>query len=682
MPSLHPCDERTANLSSFITDQLAAIEYSLAEGCERITQEREAGLREENKQLQQEVEDLRLRLDRACANSSNDNTAIVACKQAEPPISVVPLKATEVLALPNTGNNSDDEESITVNFKLLPEYVEAFWQQADGVTEHDAGYFHREEPTIEVPDVKSFIVDPSSERRLVWDILGIPILSWDLITIPLGVFSIGPTGNEIMGGAGWVTLIYWTIDLPCTFLTGYFDDEGTLVMDLRKIARNYVHAFFGLDVLIIVADWTSVILENLGSAAPPALSNMSILRVFRITRFVRLLRLRKLKAKVQALEDGISSEWWLVIMNLFGKVFSIVMVNHYICCIWYWIGSVKIPALFGDIPTRRWLTAIPYPQYDSEGHKLDEAEWAYQYWTCLHWAIAQFTPGPQNIQPQNAAERIFAIFVLLFGMVVFSSFIAGVTQARMQLSKMMSKLDRDLWLLRKFCQQHSVSRELTARMKRYIDLVIVPNYHKLSIVDVILIPKLSVHLRSQLNNELVSHVLCIHPFFGHLRKYHDAVMNVVSNNCIDNLSLARGDVVFGSGQVARYLLLVSDGVLDYIPVVTDTEEHVVKGRWVAEAVLWTKWVHQGQMQASIEARAMLVDSAKLRGELIKNGLVMGFVRKYGSAFVERLNQMAEATGGQPSDLHDNISADIPIGTQLTQVMFLWQDKGSPSARKK
>jgi len=262
----------------------------------------------------------------------------------------------------------------------------------------------------------------------------------------------------------------------------------------------------------------------------------------------------------------------------------------------------------------------------------------------------------------------------LLGLVVFSSFIAGVTQARMQLNKMMSKLDRELWILRKFCQQHHVSRELTLRMKRYIDLVIVPNFHKLSTNDVVLLPKLSAHLRAQLKKELVSQVLCIHPFFDNLRIHHEGVMNSISNGCISDMSLARGDVAFVSGQVAHSMLLVSDGCLDFIAVSATREEapqQVEKGRWVCEAVLWTKWIHQGQLQASIESTAMLVHGMKVCAELLKNGPAMGFVRKYGQEFVKRLNALAEDVGDVPTDIHDHISKEINIGAS-SKVAFLWK----------
>jgi hypothetical protein len=288
---------------------------------------------------------------------------------------------------------------------------------------------------------------------------------------------------------------------------------------------------------------------------------------------------------------------------------------------------------------------------------MADAPWLYQYLSSLHWAVAQFTPGPQNIQPCNSTERLFAITVLLFGLVIFSSFIAGVTQARLQLAKLMSNLDVELWTLRKFCRQHGISRLLSIRMKRYIEKVIVPNFHKLSYAEVSLIPKLSAHLRSQLNSELVAASIVQHPFFGQLRRYHDSVMISVADLAIAHIPLARGDVVYTAGQVGTAIHLVADGMLDYLPVNSEDDlVSVTKGFWTSEASLWTKWVHQGQLQASVESRALLIDSAGLRKIMLNNGFVMTFAKNYASQFVAKLNEMAHQ--GQVSDLHHHIAHAI------------------------
>jgi hypothetical protein len=147
----------------------------------------------------------------------------------------------------------------------------------------DNGYsahFAIEEVENESP---SCFLDPGSNLRLSWDLFGIPVLSWDLVTIPLGVFDIGQLGENILGVADWVTLLYWTFDMPMSFVTGFYDREGNVVSDRHTIFRHYLRGPFGLDCVIVVSDWMSTILEMVGNSAPPFLSNLSIMRVVRIT---------------------------------------------------------------------------------------------------------------------------------------------------------------------------------------------------------------------------------------------------------------------------------------------------------------------------------------------------------------------------------------------------------------
>merc|ERR1719171_1485139 len=158
----------------------------------------------------------------------------------------------------------------------------------------------------------------------------------------------------------------------------------------------------------------------------------------------------------------------------------IMALNHYIGCVFYWMGTMEIPGY------ETWLHHHPYPQFGSKENKLSRAPWGYKYITAVHWAITQFTPGSMHVQAQNIPERVFSIFCLLFGLVVFSSFIASVTQARMQLNKMMSKFERDLWLLRKFCRQNNVSHLLVVRMRRYVDMVVTPKFRHMTEKDVML----------------------------------------------------------------------------------------------------------------------------------------------------------------------------------------------------
>ena len=69
-------------------------------------------------------------------------------------------------------------------------------------------------------------------------------------------------------------------------------------------------------------------------------------------------------------------------------------------------------------------------------------------------------------------ERSFAIGVLLFALLVFSSFVASLTGATTSLRKITGRHSSQLWLLRKFLRQRQVSLDLQVRINRYINVVL------------------------------------------------------------------------------------------------------------------------------------------------------------------------------------------------------------------
>lgn len=638
--------------SDIVQIRLAELTTGLVDDCERLAAQREQHLRKQCEQLQEENVQLRSRLGEDKVKESNVVATLPGGEQEQatskkddadkPPDGDAFAALPELLKDCVAGNIALEEDYWIVNAQR-PDHDHAFFDT--GSTLHQVKV---------VAAMQGCVLNPSSHLKLAWDIVGIPVLAWDLITIPMQVFDIGET--PLMIAMGWVTLIYWTIDMPVTFTTGFFDKnkEGELIMDLRAIAHHYLRGPFALDLLIIGADWAGIFINMLGDGAPSFLQNMSLLRALRISRFIRLTRLKKLKDKWKTVEDNIESEWTLVVLTLLTKIATIMSLNHYIGCVWFLLGSLDI----GGYET--WLSSHPYPQFGDKQIKLDTAPWGYKYITSVHWAITQFTPGSMHVQAQNIPERIFSIFCLLFGLVVFSSFIASVTQARMQLNKMMAKFDRDLWLLRKYCKQHHVSIELTVRMRRYVDMVVVPKFQKMTVKDVVLLPMLSKHLQDELATEIASQSLHLHPFFKELVK-NKAVMTKVCTSAIANVDFARGDVVFNAGQVGHTMYVVAAGVLEYIPHMKHHPPHetLYPGSVVSEAVLWTHWTQQGQLQVSVECSCMLIDAKKFRSMIAGNALVMAFARRYAFGFLDGMNKELRDKG-MPSDLQKDCSLGVDI----------------------
>lgn len=688
--------------TELLPESFSRLVEGLVADCERLAKQRENAILAENADLRRENSELRKCLEEAGlppkvarASPPVPSKQAAPCppttdkSESQPPLSLAKQQVMKLDASAETNGATGEAKKVETNtlndspsklkgeqssFALImdcftnitlqstnPDMPISGMRDLDcletgGWREHDGG--RGRAPT-------GCLLDPSSHTKLTWDVIGIPVLAWDLITIPMQVFDIGDT--IVMIVMGWVTLIYWTIDMPVSFLTGFYDAEGNLVMDFRKICRGYLHGFFTLDLLIIAADWAGIAIEAVGSSAPPFLSNLGVLRALRISRFVRLMRLRKLKAKWQTVEDNIDSESILVSFSLLSKCFAILGLNHYIGCMFYLIGQ----STDGLAGYDNWLHAHRYPQYGGT-ERIVDAPWGYQYLVALHWAITQFTPGSMHVQPQNIPERLFTIWCLIFGLVVFSAFIASVTQARMQLSKLMSKFERDLWLLRKYCRQNEVSRSLTQRMKRYVDLVLIPKFHKMQVKDIILLPQLSLDLREELQTELVSKKLRTHSFFCELEEqskhvWNQVVMKRLCTSCTENCDLAKGDVIFSRGEVAINMLTVVSNFLLFVPFAKDDQVvQVETGAWTSEACLWTNWTHQGQLQVTQEAKAMLVNAAKVRQVIKQNGLVQNFAYRYAIDFLKGMNEQA-ARGEMPSDVQGNITDAIDVKQIAKQV---------------
>merc|ERR1719343_1943740 len=101
----------------------------------------------------------------------------------------------------------------------------------------------------------------------------------------------------------------------------------------------------------------------------------------------------------------------------------ILVFNHYIACVWYSL------AFYRDINDMTWLSADEFV----------DAPYEHRYVAALHWSLTQFTPSTNNIVPANAGERLFAICVVIFALIMFSFFISSIASALAKLAALRSQ---------------------------------------------------------------------------------------------------------------------------------------------------------------------------------------------------------------------------------------------------
>lgn len=177
------------------------------------------------------------------------------------------------------------------------------------------------------------------------------------------------------------------------------------------------------------------------------------LRTLRLLRLLRLLRVAKLQQALTLLANRFLSAHAFMVMKVVAGLMMILAINHIIACCWYGIGSLSFDG-------RSWLRRSELLDADGDSGSFPEA-----YAASIHWALTQFTPATNNIAPDNAVERFFAVWVILLAMGVFSSFISSITSTVSSLRTYRQEQAKKQAQLLRFFNERNLSTDLYGRVQ-------------------------------------------------------------------------------------------------------------------------------------------------------------------------------------------------------------------------
>uniref|UniRef100_A0A7S4PY19 Ion transport domain-containing protein n=1 Tax=Alexandrium monilatum TaxID=311494 RepID=A0A7S4PY19_9DINO len=477
--------------------------------------------------------------------------------------------------------------------------------------------------------MQPFIIHPSSFKRLSWDLLSMALLAYDIIMIPFtGAFDPEPT--QLMIGMNWITLFFWSLDMPASILTGFQDGRHT-VMKPSRILRRYFKTWFVLDCLIVGFDWALLGLgESDGGGGSAARLGRS-LRTLRFVRTLRLIRLLKIKRILQEIQDQINTEALSICFGVAKIILVLVLANHIVACCWYGIGEMGATSL--ESGQTSWVVE----------NGIAQRTLLYRYATSLHWSLTQFTPASMEVVPYNVTERLFSVIVLLFAMITFSSFVSILTASMAELRNISSDETRQFWLLRRYLRDWQVPRRFAMRIQRYLEYAYAKQRQRVQAKDVKLLALLSGPLHDELKYETLSVHLSVHPLFVSC----ESGMRIFSKSLAE-MWLARGDCVFCCGEQASSMVFLSHGNFQYhlgevdnnvdsLP--SEKEGSLPEGQWVAEAVLWTPWLHLGDLMSLTESQVLIINSSQFGAAVQVHKPMWLGLRRYAEKFVQALNRL-------------------------------------------
>lgn len=465
-------------------------------------------------------------------------------------------------------------------------------------------------------------VTPNSPIRTMWDFASLLLVLYDSVRIPLELLEL--PDDKFSNAMSWTIRLFWTFDFPLNMVSGFVRVDGIVELRWKRIIRNYARTWMFPDIVMVAVDWVETIIEESAHAGLARLAKTT--RSTRAMRVVRLVRVGKIFNLIQLHSFRTKSEQLLILLEIFKILWLLVGFTHVVSCCWYGLG-----VWYSEYDEQTWLHVST----------LDRLNVGNRYLECVQWTLAQFSGGTDTVRPQNFAERLFVVSMLLVGFVLAAAFVSALTSTATKLHLLSSGPAKRLAQLRRYLAQHRISQGLVVRIQRNARHLVFQKQGDLEEENVELLAIISESLKTELKMEIRAPVLTCHPFF---QRYLELVPSGMRQLCREAVFLrvaTPGDELFRAGEapVVPEMYFISKGIAVY-----DRHPHnlaeVWPQEWVAEPVLWTSWIHCGTLNTQTHCRVLAVD-AKIFQNIVKTSEKFVDSEAYATDFVSRLNAADE-----------------------------------------
>jgi hypothetical protein len=506
------------------------------------------------------------------------------------------------------------------------------------------------------------MLNPNCKKRTFWDLASMVLVLNDMVMIPFGFFDPEETTGLIV--LSWITRLFWSSDMPMSFLSGYIAADGCIEMRPTRVAKRYMKSWFALDCLVVGVDWMEFIMSSASDALGMARLGKAS-RIFRILRLLRLLRLAKVGEIVQLMAEKLPSEKLVIFIDILKLIVIMLGIGHLLACLWFAIGKAG-PA------NKNWLK-----EYDFIDETIE-----YQYIMSLRWALSQFAGGMDEVTPISLAEHCFGAVVFISCFWSGTVFLSILTSHMTQLYILGNQQSQQLNTMRRYLSQNGISKGLALRVTRNAQHAMKMRQRTTPEAAVGLVDLVSEPLRIELHFEMYFPVLGHHPFFA---EYYKAAPHVIRKICHAAMSIcsnSTGDIIFHFGEQSDKMRMLKQGELKYTWLSKNLarDQLIEVGDWISEGPLWTQWVHRGVLTAVEDSITFILDAATFHKIVLDFKLLSFDPADYAYDFVQQLNDMEDEVSDLPLRNYHQSKHHFGLhrGVNLAQGL---RDKGAGTLQK-
>ncbi|CAK0892891.1 unnamed protein product, partial [Prorocentrum cordatum] len=178
------------------------------------------------------------------------------------------------------------------------------------------------------------VLPPFTRFRILWDLVGMALCVHDVTMFPALVFELSEDYLAFRLHFDWCSAVFWTLDILLNFRTGYMASDGLLEMRRDRVARHYIRSWFVPDLIVTIFDWVFLLISTGGTGILRVVKAVS-----RARRALRLLRMPKVNATFNQIVGAMNSESMSIVAGLVKFLLILILVTHYVACVWYWLAD-------------------------------------------------------------------------------------------------------------------------------------------------------------------------------------------------------------------------------------------------------------------------------------------------------------------------------------------------------
>ena len=296
-----------------------------------------------------------------------------------------------------------------------------------------------------------WIILPDNPYKKMWDLLIAFLILYSAIITPYEIaFS---DTNKV----SWFEIlidILLAIDIVLTFFSAYTDDEENLVKNHRKIIKKYLKSWFIIDIISVLP--VSYFFNSSGKFS--GLTKISKLpKLYRLVKLTKLLRITKMSSKgnlnkvtkffMEKLKINANVE------RLFFFVLTFLLMNHLCACFWYFMAKIE------DFSPDSWVVRLGY--IDSSNIEL--------YIISFYWTLTTVTTvGYGDITAGTTIERIYNLFIMSFGVLLYSFAIGSLSSIVSTLDQKSEEMNQKLQILSSIKKEFNLEQNIYDKVRKVI----------------------------------------------------------------------------------------------------------------------------------------------------------------------------------------------------------------------